>query len=404
MKPFSFVHVADLHLGYEQYNLAVRREDFDRAFYEVVEKTIELKPSFMIISGDLFHHARPLNTTLEKAITNFRKLKEAGISVLAVEGSHDAAPNVITGTILNPLDSAGLIYYLPRHEGACWKNENCYVYGIPNFRTRERTERQLPAFYEIKKPMPRPDAFNIFVFHMALDIPEITKGYPRNAVEASPKFIPDGFNYYAGGHVHTPWQFPFKGGMLVYSGSTETVSYEDADVEKGFYHIEVSQSGDLDINRIRLESPRRFKILDKDYTGFTPQKVVELTVQMVKEADEPGVVIVPLLRGTLPFESTRREIDVSKIRNAAEKALIVHPLVLMKEEGIPEEMIRSIFEGEMKDLKTKSLEYFLKFFSQRHNEKEAEKDAHLALNLIQFLAKGDENKVKELFEASFNEN
>ncbi|RLI37495.1 exonuclease SbcCD subunit D, partial [Candidatus Bathyarchaeota archaeon] len=44
MKPFSFVHVADIHLGYEQYNLAIRREDFKRAFEEVVDKTLELKP------------------------------------------------------------------------------------------------------------------------------------------------------------------------------------------------------------------------------------------------------------------------------------------------------------------------------------------------------------------------
>ena len=65
MRSFSFVHVADLHLGYMQYNLDVRREDFARAFEEVVEKTLELKPDFMIVAGDIFHHARPSNVTLE---------------------------------------------------------------------------------------------------------------------------------------------------------------------------------------------------------------------------------------------------------------------------------------------------------------------------------------------------
>ena len=34
MKPSSFVHVADLHLGYAQYNLDARRQDFNRAFEE----------------------------------------------------------------------------------------------------------------------------------------------------------------------------------------------------------------------------------------------------------------------------------------------------------------------------------------------------------------------------------
>jgi DNA repair exonuclease SbcCD nuclease subunit len=153
MKPFSFVHVADLHLGYAQYNLDQRRQDFDNAFKEVVDKTIELKPDFMLIAGDLFHQPRPSNVTLETAITNFRRLKEAGIPVLAVDGGHDSAPNTITGTILNPLDSAGLVYYLPRHEGASWHKDSCYVYGVPNFRTRRKTDEQLPLFLVQNKPV-----------------------------------------------------------------------------------------------------------------------------------------------------------------------------------------------------------------------------------------------------------
>jgi exonuclease SbcD len=229
MKPFSFVHTADLHLGYAQYNLDARRQDFNRTFGEIVEKTLELKPDFMIIAGDIFQHPRPSNIILENAITNFRRLKNAGIPVLTVDGSHDSAPNIITGTILTPLNSAGLLHYLPRHKDASWRNESCYVYGIPNFRTRRRTEDGLPAFMEHNKPKPDPSLFNIFVFHMALDLPSITP--PQMEAEARPEHIPEGFNYYAGGHIHKPYEMPFKNGLLVYSGCTETVSYEDAEVE-----------------------------------------------------------------------------------------------------------------------------------------------------------------------------
>ena len=87
MKPFSFVHAADLHLGYAQYNLDVRRQDFNNVFGELVDKTIALKPDFMVLAGDIFEHARPSNSTLEVAIANFRRLKDAGIPVLAVDGS-----------------------------------------------------------------------------------------------------------------------------------------------------------------------------------------------------------------------------------------------------------------------------------------------------------------------------
>ncbi len=398
LKEFSFVHVADVHLGYEQYNLSERREDFDKAFTEVVDKTLKLKPKFMVVSGDLFHQARPPNITLERAIRNFRRLREADIPVLIVDGSHDVAPNIITGTILNPLDSAGLIYYLPRHENACWESEYCYVYGIPNFRTRKRTEKQLPAFYERKSPTPRNGLFNIFVFHMAIEIPEITDKYPKIAAEAPSSLIPDGFNYYAGGHVHMPLRVSFRSGILAYSGPTETVSYEDAHVEKGFYYIEVSKNGDMEINRIRLESPRKFKTIDRDFSGLSPREITELAARIVKEADEEGAIIVPILRGTLPAESTRREIGLAKIRNAAEKALTVHPIILLREKKFPEEMIRNIFKGEMRDLRAKSYQYFLQFFSQRYSHEEAEKRARIALDLIQFIVRGEEEKVREILE------
>jgi len=397
LKPFSFVHVADLHLGYAQYYLDARRQDFNRAFREVVEKTLELEPDFMIIAGDIFQHARPSNIILENAINNFRRLKDAGIPVLTVDGSHDSAPNVITGTILTPLDSAGLLHYLPRHEGASWRNESCYVYGIPNLRTRQRTEHSLPAFMKENKPKLDPSLFNIFVFHMALDLPSVKP--PQMEAEARPDLIPEGFNYYAGGHIHKPYEIPFKNGLLVYSGCTETVSYEDAEVEKGFYHIEVNQKGVPKLNRIRLETPRKFIILEHDYTGSTPKKITETAVKSLKDADEPGAVIVPVLQGTLPAEAKRGEIDLSKIRNATEKALHVHPLLQLRETEVSEEVIRSIFKGELKDLRTKAYEYFIQIFAERYTNEEAEKIARLAVHLIEPLVGKDETKVKENLEA-----
>jgi DNA repair exonuclease SbcCD nuclease subunit len=397
LKAFSFVHAADLHLGYSQYGLEARREDFDRAFKELVDKTLELKPTFMIIAGDLFHGARPSNVTLENAIKNFSRLREAGIPVLVVDGSHDSAPNIITSTILNPLDSAGLIYFLPRHEGACWRRpECCYVYGVPNFRTRRKTEEMLPLFMEQNKPTPDPSLFNIFVFHMALEIPELNPPYIE--AEAPPELIPEGFNYYAAGHVHAPYKGKFKTGMLVYPGSTETINYDEAKVEKGFYYVEVSENGEPSLQFIKLDSPRKFIVLEQDFTGVTAAKITELAVQLVKGADEEGAILVPVLRGVLPAETSRAEVDVAQIRSAAEKAILVHPVVLLRESEVPEAVVRSIFESEIKDLKTKSFEYFLQIFSERYSREEAEKIARAALNLIEPLTKKQDEKVKQVLE------
>ncbi len=398
--PVSFVHLADIHLGYTQYNLEARREDFNRVFREAVDKTLELQPDFMIIAGDIFHHARPSNVTLETAIENLRHLREAGIPVLCVDGSHDAAPNTITGTILNPLDAAGLLYYLPRHKGAYWRNEKCYVYGVPNYRTRRKTEEQLPLFYEQNKPAPDPSLFNIFVFHMALELPNITP--PHIEAEAPPELLPASFNYYAGGHVHKPSIIEFKNGILAYSGASETVYYDDAWLEKGFYHVQVNARGKAELQHIRLESPRRFVILKEDYSGMTPAKISGAAVRQVEENDEEGVIIVPILEGNLPAEAHRSEIDVAQIRNASKKALFVHPVIRLRETEVSEELVRSIFEGELKDLKTKAFEFFLQVFSERYPRDEAESIARLSLNLMEPLARNDGGRVKEELEACLN--
>ena len=402
MKAFSFVHASDLHLGYAQYGLEARRQDFDNAFTELVDKTIELKPDFMIIAGDLFHHARPSNTTLENTIRNFKRLKDVEIPVLTVDGSHDSAPNTITGTILTPLDSAGLVIHLPRHEEACWRKLNtCYVYGIPNFRSQRRTNEALPAFLAEKPPTPDPSVANIFVLHGAVDLPSVKPPYIE--AEISPELIPDGFNYYAAGHVHNGYMGKFKTGLLVYSGCTETVSYDEAKLKKGFIHVTMDEKGKVSPRFVELTSPRKFVVLEREFTGMNSAKITELAVQMVESADEEGAVIIPVLKGVLPAETSRGEVDIAKVRAAAEKALLVHPVVLLRESAVSDEIVRSIFESEFNDLKTKAYEYFLQIFDERYSRDEADRIARSAISLIEPLTKHQEERVKQTIEELLNE-
>jgi DNA repair exonuclease SbcCD nuclease subunit len=397
LKPFSFVHASDLHLGYAQYGLEARRQDFDNAFKEVVDKTVELKVDFMIIAGDLFHQARPSNVTLENTIRSFKRLKDAGIPVLTVDGSHDSAPNTITGTILYPLDSAGLIHHLPRHEGACWRKQDCcYVYGIPSFHSKNKTQEALPKFMAENPARPDSRVCNIFVFHGAIDLPSVKPPYIE--AELSPDQLPSDFNYYAAGHVHERYLEKFKTGLLAYSGCTETADYREAKYPKGFIHVKVNEKGEVNPEPIDLSSSRRFIILEQEYNGMASSKITELTAQQVKDNDSEGAIIIPVLKGTLPVEASRSEIDIGKIRSAGEKALLVHPIVLLRETVVSEEIVRSIFESEFKDLKTKAFEYFLQIFSERYSHEEADKIARSALSLIEPLSRKQEDKVKQTIE------
>jgi DNA repair exonuclease SbcCD nuclease subunit len=398
LRAFSFVHASDLHLGYSQYGLEVRRQDFDNAFAELVDRTVELKPDFMIIAGDIFHHPRPSNVTLENTIRSFKRLKDAQIPVLTVDGSHDSAPNTITGTILHPLDSAGLIYHLPRHDGACWhKQDCCYVYGIPNYHSRHKTQEALPKFLMEKSPKPIEEVCNIFVLHGAVDLQGVKPPYIE--AELTPEMLPSGFNYYAAGHIHERFTNRFKDGYLVYSGCTETTGYDEAKYQKGFNYVQVDENCEIHIEHIELSSSRQFIILDEvDFSGMSTAKITEIASQMVKDVDTEGAVLVPVLKGTLSAEASRTEIDITKIRAAGEKALLVYPVVLLKESALLDEVVRNIFEDNFKDLKTKSYEYFMQIFGERYSGEDADQIARAALTLIEPLVHKQDEKVKQILE------
>jgi hypothetical protein len=176
------------------------------------------------------------------------------------------------------------------------------------------------------------------------------------------------------------------------------VSYDENKCSKGFYNVHVNEKGEFQPEAVELQSPRKFVILEKEFVGVNAHMVTEQATQMVKDADEEEVIIIPVLKGVLPAEANRSEIDIARIRGAAEKALLVHPIVLLKETAVSNEVVRSIFESEFKDLKTKAFEYFVKIFNERYSHEEAERIGHAALGLIEPLTRKQEEKVRQTLE------
>ncbi len=398
MRELAFVHLADAHLGYAQYNLPQRLQDFNEAFREAVDKILDIRPDFVLICGDLFHQPRPSNTTLEFAIEQLCRLRSAGIPVLAVDGSHDSAPNSFTGTILRPLDSAGLLTYLPRRPGSAWEDGDCYVYGVGYLRARGRAGRtRLEEHLREFPPTPDPSKFNVMAFHFAVAVPGL--GLPRRAAEVDAGALPQGFDYYAGGHVHKPilvelgeLGLPGKG-YLAYSGPLETVSYRDASFEKGFNLVHVSADKDVDVERVKLESPRKFVVFEEDISGLSPAEATKRVAEHVRAVDERGAVIIPIIRGRLPPGALRSEIDLAIIRGASELALTVRPVMRVEEAELPALAIPS----ERADIRQRAYRYFVEVFKGKGVEK-PEKLAEAAIELIELLLADDEEGVRKVLE------
>lgn len=366
----------------------------------MVDKTIGLGPEFMVISGDVFHYPRPTNRTLAVAIENLMRLNEEEIRVFVTGGSHDSSPNITTGTILKPLDSAKLVYYLPIHEGGCYRGDGYYVYGIPNFRTRREAERRLDDFFEERPPSPDPSSFNICVFHMALNhrkIPRIPNEYTFDL-----SALPRGFDYYAGGHIHKPIVVGLDGefgdALLVYGGCVETTSTRDMDYDKGFYHVRVDDSGRPRLDRIRLKSPRRFDMVEVDGSGKKASEITKLACEAVSHRDEEGKVIILVLSGTLPADVRKAEIDSAEIKATAKNALHVRVLNQMTERRITEEVKRRIIESKPEDLRRRAYEYIMNVLRGTEGDDDAERLARIAVDLIGPLKQGEKQRVIKLLE------
>jgi DNA repair exonuclease SbcCD nuclease subunit len=84
------IHTGDTHIGYQQYHVPERRDDFLDAFRQVVDDAIGEDAAAVVHAGDLFHDRRPTLTDVLGTLDVLERLDDAGIPFLAVVGNHEA--------------------------------------------------------------------------------------------------------------------------------------------------------------------------------------------------------------------------------------------------------------------------------------------------------------------------
>ena len=85
----QFVHMADTHLGYRQYGLSERENDFLNVFNHAIDEVVNERPDFIIHSGDFFEYSRPPTKALLTAQNGISRLKNEKIPMYAIAGNHD---------------------------------------------------------------------------------------------------------------------------------------------------------------------------------------------------------------------------------------------------------------------------------------------------------------------------
>ena len=288
----KFVHMADAHLGYRQYNCDERAIDFAQAFLSVIKFAIERKVDFILIAGDLFHKKSDIDPlTLAQATKALEKAKNAGIPVIAVEGNHDSTYFKESFSWLDYLAKSGLIVNLKPSfdEGSMiieeWNGESgayidldyARIYGMKYYGAL--TEKILEDYSrKIRK-----NGFTIFMAHVGIE------GYMNlyGCISSNKLHRLKGkVDYVALGHIHKSF---VEDDFIFNPGSLETCDITELEFKRGFFYVEVddgiryrlieNERRDFVLLNYKMESPdydelRRFLLKRRRKTN----PVVDLTI------------------------------------------------------------------------------------------------------------------------------
>jgi hypothetical protein len=208
---FKFAHLADCHIGANRAPVLEKLEL--AAFSKAMDMCIREKVDFVLISGDLFHANLPDMYVANEAVKKMKEVKDAGIPIYVIYGSHDYSPN---GTsVIDILDSTGLIKKIVKGEDIDGKLK-LEVFTDPKTKAKlvgisGRKAGLEKNYFEIldRESLEKEQGFKIFAFHSAIS--ELKPEFLAQMESIPVSLLPKGFDYYASGHVHRRTESGFTG-------------------------------------------------------------------------------------------------------------------------------------------------------------------------------------------------
>ncbi|MFH1249173.1 MAG: DNA repair exonuclease [archaeon] len=280
-----FAHIADCHLGgwrepkLQELNLEVFRKSIDICINEKVD--------FVLIAGDLFDIAMPQIEILEETFAQFRRLKESSIKCYLIAGSHDYS--VSGKTFLNVLEKAGFcdnISKLEEKEDATYLEffieGDLLLAGIPG--KKAGLERRMYKNLVMKDLKQHSEKIKIFMMHTT-----ITEVKPKELAEVETiggVYLPDGFDYYAAGHLHKVKEKRIDKRMVIYPGPL---------FPNNFGELEELKAGNFCI--VDIDKEKKFPVVKRVEIKLRDVVVIEPNVEG-KDAETATAMIIKDIENT----------------------------------------------------------------------------------------------------------
>lgn len=294
----KFAHIADVHIGaWRDGKMADLPSD---AFAESVVVAIAEGVDFICIAGDLFNTALPGIHHLKSTVRTLQKAKEAHIPVYCIPGSHDFSPS--GKSMLDVLEEANLLVNVFKGEvvngklqlePTVDKKTDTLLMGILG--KKGMLDKQL--YEDVDKEhivkLREQHKHSVFLFHTSIEqlkTPELQKmeGYDIS-------LLPEGFGYYAGGHVHIRNSTSRTGAEIVFPGPIFPASFSELEKLSHGSMCIVENNKHTSIP-IHTKNTKCFHIkVEKQ----TPEQVTKKIIEEIEQADTADAIVLIRVSGSL---------------------------------------------------------------------------------------------------------
>jgi len=356
--------MSDVHIG------AFRQPELKglllNAFDEAVDRCIKERVSFVILAGDIFDSNIPDLSAVRRAAEKMKEASDAGIRLYAIYGSHDFSPNY--SSMVDVLDGAGLFTKVEAKSRVGEKTVLSFVQDPSGPKICGVSGRKLSLDREEYAALDRESleaepGFKIFVFHGALD--EL-KPSPLEMMASMPgSNLPAGFQYYAGGHVHSRTLAELPGRInIAYPGPLFATDFDELlqlakGKERGFYIVDFDRDH---VERVDFVPVRVCDPVELRYSaqGKTSMQAANELASLASNASVTGKVVLLTVEGELA-EGKTSDIDFSMIRR---RLFVSNPLSVLSNysrlvsrempKGLPPKPVRAtereIFESRVSSI------------------------------------------------------
>lgn len=314
----KIVHFSDTHLGHIGQSiqnqvedpfhpgtqLAQHAVDILVAFRQAVDLIVDqVRPDVVIHSGDLFDSARPQMSVLDVAMQQFRRILEADIPLLIIEGNQSYPRDRSMGHALQ------LLKYLPGLRVVCDDYEVVRFPGLP------LAIHALPHAALANNVVPNSgrivaDEANMLVVHGVADsVPFYTRARTAPSIFLAP--CEGWFDYIALGHYHHFCQANLRR-RAFYSGATAMITWEDFDPSRPFGLNVVEPTGnDPIVKTVSIPGRSMHAYGLDDASGYSAQEILTMLGRQVEISPADGAYCWAHIGAIEPL--ARKDLDAREI-------------------------------------------------------------------------------------------